>query len=706
MLSNIKARNFLSWKNLDFSVKSGITLVDGWNEDDGTPEGCGKSAILNAVTWCAYGKFPKEVNIDDVIKDGESSCGVELEFDNGDSIVRSRKPNEFYLMKAGVVIKGKDARETQTIVEEYLGCNFETFCQSVYFAQNYEKKFLSSNQEEKGKILSSIQNLQVFDRGIKEANDLRKLEDANIIKLKNQLQIEENNFNNLASQGALVSSFIQDKIQKHQQQVYMMTQQRDLISGHIKRTESDAQMLRDQQSSIDLNALSQDEIELNQAKTQYTTQLSGVSYQKSQIDSIKKAVETKEKEGSTLAGKYSGLEQKIQVSRTAESPRIKSLMANRDYLFNLDNNTSRNRLLIKSKQLEDFISNPTKICPSCGTELASQDTTHVHVELELIRKEIIEIESGITEQTGRITLDIQNEKNNIVLQETAMIEEMQSILVQLQSVSEYLDQNKVPSADELAKQETEIKTVIKQIDDAMFQTQQKKLQYQTLTTQVDGLMGQLSSYAQQLSQYENTISQLGQPDVSQDQSKLQTIEIDLGNVQVHIGELKQLLDVSLKHSQKLETLKEWFKEIKSYVFNNALNELNFRTNKYLTELFEVEATIKFTNEEQKIESKITLAGQDRSLGLLSGGQNRRFNLAVDLALSDIVGYRKTSKLDLLIFDEYYKDLSEVSMSKALELLKTRKSPVILIEHNSVFKSVIENTFFVRLENGTSSESRQ
>lgn len=119
----------------------------------------------------------------------------------------------------------------------------------------------------------------------------------------------------------------------------------------------------------------------------------------------------------------------------------------------------------------------------------------------------------------------------------------------------------------------------------------------------------------------------------------------------------------------------------------------------------MEASIKFSNDDQKIESKITINGQSRSLGLLSGGQNRRFNLAVDLALSDIVSYRKSSKLDLLIFDEYFKDLSEISMEKSLDLLKARKCPVILIEHNSIFKNIVDNTFFVRLQNGTSSESR-
>lgn len=168
-----------------------------------------------------------------------------------------------------------------------------------------------------------------------------------------------------------------------------------------------------------------------------------------------------------------------------------------------------------------------------------------------------------------------------------------------------------------------------------------------------------------------------------------------------------MLDVQTKaYASELEELKEGFKEIKAYVFNTALNELSFRANEFLSVLFQVPAQITFVNEDLKIETKVILDEQETSIGLLSGGQFRRFSLAVDLALSDMVSSRKNSKLGILILDEYFKDLSEASMEKCLDLLKLRKCPVLLIEHNSIFKNIVDNTFFARLEKGTSSESRE
>lgn len=707
MLSKISAKNFLSWKDLTFNVTKGIVLIDGWNEDDQRSEGSGKSAVNNALAWCVYGKLPKDANVDDVIKDGETSCSVVIEFDNGDAIVRTRKPNDLYILKSGATIKGKDARETQTFIEEYIGCNFETFCQSVYFAQNYDKKFLSSNQEDKGKILSSIQNLQVFDKARKEVMDLLKLENDKITKLKNQVQVEEANLNNFMSQKSLIQSFIQDKIQKHKQQVAMLTQQRDLVSGHIKRTQTDIEAVVQKVMAIDLNALNKDEVELNQAKSEYSTQLSGVTYQKGQVDSVKKAILAKENEGKLLANKYNVLQQKKQTLTNIDGNQTYlRLLSDKKRIEEYDKTQSYVRLVTKKGELEAFIANPSKTCPSCGTELKNVDTTHVQKELQGILNDMNSAANNSAVDHERICKEILNFEIQFKKDGENIDVEMADVLNQLQAISEYLDQNKVPSVEELIKQEAEIKGVIAQIDQALAQTQQKKIEHSHYTSQHGSLTSQLNHYTQQHTQFEQSITQLGYPDISGDEAKLQVTENELRTVSVRLDELRGLVTTSNEHAQRLESLKDGFKEIKSYVFTNALNELNFRTNQYLTELFEMEASIKFTNEDQKIESKIVVDGHTRSLGLLSGGQQRRFNLAVDLALADIVSYRKTSKLDLLIFDEYFKDLSEISMEKSLNLLKERKCPVILIEHNSIFKNIVDNTFFVRLENGTSYESRQ
>lgn len=706
MLSNIKAKNFLSWKDLNFNVVKGATLIDGWNDDDGRSEGSGKSAILNAICWNLFGCLPKEANVDDVIKDGEKSCEVILEFDNGDAVVRTRKPNDLYILKAGATIKGKDAKETQSLIEEFIGMNFETFCQSIYFAQNYDKKFLTSGQADKGKILSSIQNLQVFDKARKEVMDLASAEDKKITSLRNQLQVEENNIKNLKSQHALITSFIDDKIKKHQAQASNLNQQKMMVTGNVARLTSDIDSTNVKMSEIDLNSLQNDEIELNAAKSQYVTDLSAVTYQKTQIDTIRRSILAKENEGKTLATKYNTLQTKKQnLSNIELNPTYLNLLTQRKAQEDFHKSISYKRMDDKRVQLIEYINNPTKTCPSCGSELKNIDTSHVRQELDAIVAQMDTMASDSATFIENIDKQIVSLGEQLVKDSETIDADINDVLTQLQVISDYLDQNKVPSIDDLNAKEQELRGVISQIDDALSQTQSKKVQHLQLKSKLDMLVRQQTDYMMQLSQIDQAIEQLGEPDVSADQAKLQDIVIQMDEVAFKYDEINRFLEESKSYIQRLETLKDGFKEIKSYVFTNALNELNYRANQYLNDLFEMEASIKFTSEDQKIETKITLDGKDRSLGLLSGGQNRRFNLAVDLALSDIVSQRKTSKLDLLVFDEYFKDLSEISMEKSLDLLKSRKCPVLLIEHNTLFKNIVDNTFFVRLQDGTSTESR-
>ncbi len=111
---------------------------------------------------------------------------------------------------------------------------------------------------------------------------------------------------------------------------------------------------------------------------------------------------------------------------------------------------------------------------------------------------------------------------------------------------------------------------------------------------------------------------------------------------------------------------------------------------------------KFTNENMKISTELNINGNKQGLGLLSGGQFRRVSLAVDLAIADVVSSRKGNSINMLILDEYFKDLSEQSMEKCLNLLEGRNQPVLLVEHNSIFKNIVDNSFFAWYEKGVSS----
>jgi DNA repair exonuclease SbcCD ATPase subunit len=195
---------------------------------------------------------------------------------------------------------------------------------------------------------------------------------------------------------------------------------------------------------------------------------------------------------------------------------------------------------------------------------------------------------------------------------------------------------------------------------------------------------------------------------AEDASEPKLLEQKLSDSRSKLKQLKKeferLFELKLEKEReviKLEALKEGYKEVKAYTFQNVLNQLSRKANKYLSELFEQPVKIKFENIDMKIDVAVNIDGRDRPLGLYSGGQFRRIALAVDLALSDITMARSSNKLNLIILDEYCKDLSETSMNKVLNLLQARKGSTILIEHNSIFRSIVNQTFEVELRDGVS-----
>lgn len=629
MLNKVSAINFLSWKSLEFNINKGVTLIDGWNDDDQTSEGSGKSAILNAISWCIYGKIPKESNIDDVIKHGQQSCSVRIQIDKDVSITRTRKPNDLFMSKNidGIekVIKGKDARETQTLVEDYIGLSFDAFCQSVYFAQNNDKKFISSNQEERGKILSEIQDLEVFDKARKEVTELIKLENNSLQDLKTNIQLETKNL-----------ELVLNQIDHENQKYKMLESQKNTEISNLKFRISGLYSEKDR--LIDrLKSLSN---VLNQPLS-----------------------ENQKSEKLDLIDKYnSEIHEKTSLINNSDKIEQERLRVHNQGLRVAD---EYKRTKVKISDLESFIKNPTKNCPTCGTLLEKLDTSHAETELSLQRDTLLSCEQ------------------HMVL------------------ISNELDQIKVPDVTELKNSVLELKAHINILKKELNDIDMKERSYISAKATIDQLGTQKLELDNNIKLLENELDDLVSKPIQYDESNLKLAKSKSEEIKQKINSMSSILSEKNSYINKLEVLKSGFREIKSHIFNSVLNEINVRVSQYIDQLFNIPVKMRFINDNMKINTEITINGNAQGLGLMSGGQYRRLCLATDLAMSDVVSNRRGNKLNILVVDEYFKDLSEQSMDKCLTLLESRNQPVLLIEHNSIFKNVVNNSFLVKYSNGTS-----
>ena len=171
-------RNFLSYREqapvLDLTGVH-VACLCGDN-------GHGKSALLDAITWCLWGKARGRVQ-DDLVSYGAEGCRVELEFLARGSryrAVRSRTraggrrrqgAGDLQLQalsdNAGIapqVVSGNTISETQGKIEQLVGMDYDTFINSAFLLQGRADEFTNKTPAERKAVLAAILGLDAYDR--------------------------------------------------------------------------------------------------------------------------------------------------------------------------------------------------------------------------------------------------------------------------------------------------------------------------------------------------------------------------------------------------------------------------------------------------------------------------------------------------------------------------------------------------------------
>lgn len=173
--------NFLSYgeeaQTLDFT-RFHVACLSGKN-------GQGKSALLDAITWAVWGEARKSSGVqkpdDQLLRIGSRRMRVEFVFDvEGDRyrVIRSfsrsatgktsKAELEVQLLEegneAGIPLTRPSMRETQDILNERLGLDYDTFVNSAFLLQGRSDEFTKKKPNERKNILGKILNLGKFDR--------------------------------------------------------------------------------------------------------------------------------------------------------------------------------------------------------------------------------------------------------------------------------------------------------------------------------------------------------------------------------------------------------------------------------------------------------------------------------------------------------------------------------------------------------------
>lgn len=200
-------QNFASYESLEFNFNDqGLCLIEG-------PTGSGKSTLCDAIPWVLFGRTAKGGTVNEVLSwPGDKLTSAELLLSTGETIYRSRGPKAgdndcLILSLKGDPIRGKDLQDTQKLINNLLGFDYDLYLSAVYFHEfSQTAQFFTTTAKNRRAICEQIVDLSLAKRLQLATSESKKIISKEIDKIDNKiitltsniaqlnrLQVSENN---------------------------------------------------------------------------------------------------------------------------------------------------------------------------------------------------------------------------------------------------------------------------------------------------------------------------------------------------------------------------------------------------------------------------------------------------------------------------------------------------------------------------------
>lgn len=199
-IKTLSIKNFMSVGAVSQSINfdnSGLTLVLGENLDlggSGSRNGCGKTSLVNAISYGLYGQAISNIKRDNLINTiNKKNMVVSIEFERDGTtyrIERGRKPTffKYFVDNQAVDQKGSDeaqgeSKETQVAIDNVLGLSYSMF-RHIVCLNTYTEPFLSMGAGKQREIIEELLGITLLSQ---KADNLKEL----IKATKGQIENEE-----------------------------------------------------------------------------------------------------------------------------------------------------------------------------------------------------------------------------------------------------------------------------------------------------------------------------------------------------------------------------------------------------------------------------------------------------------------------------------------------------------------------------------
>jgi len=478
---SLKLQNFLSYgedvEPLDFT-RFHVACLSG-------PNGHGKSALLDAMTWALWGEARKSANErkpdDGLLRLGTTQMRVEFEFElDGD---RYRVLREYRRRRSGGTARlefqvfepqaqtyrpltGPTLSATQERINQRLGMDYTTFVNSAFLLQGRADEFTRKNARERKAILADILGLARYDRLAERARARQREAEQTVIlcqerlgRYEEELQHREEYEERLAELEQQLRNWAETLEREEQRLAELREHRQELVAQRQQLPELERTLLQLDRDLSELQARAA-------AERQQVETYQRVLDQREQIEAAQRRFEE-------LQAQEQAFTRKLQTLRQLEVERNRLERAIGEARYHLESQrregeARREQGRERLREVEEVLSRAAEI-ERGWSEL--QKARAIEEQWERRREEVEELE--------RQERDLQRE-----------IEAAQNELkVQLQALTHRLRENQQRAADTPARQQrlAQAQEALKRAEEAAVERDRIRQQANELTTRINVL---------------------------------------------------------------------------------------------------------------------------------------------------------------------------------------------------------------------------
>ncbi len=691
--TRLELKNFKSHSHsvIDFNFSS--ALITG--EKSGDPRrsnGSGKSGLLESISFALFSETGDK-NSDDIVKHGQVSCEVTLDFTHdGESYQIKRIRNakyskvitEFWKTTNGDKQKlhGDTNKLTDAAICDVIKCNYDVFLNSVYFRQGSFFDFTQGTFSTRQALLGSLLNLEDWSKYQKLAKQKFDKLDGEITSLREQLLETESASAQLTSAEAELAQTT-SIIDSSQSTIHQLESEISVLEdsvGNSSESVRKAAKLGDLKDELarktrQLSQLREELTQIEKTIKEINISIDSVNLSKqareSAIKDLENAINTAD-----LPSKMAelGKMEAALVDGKAKSRQIQtqiSTLSGGDSCYTCGHvwHDSNAKLLEIQKKTQELEALTSKIAR------AESKTKSVKLEVDTVNSKSIELEKqrigfkNLVEESGRLQL----RKTSAESQRSAKLEE----ILTLESRSAALQQeiSTISSAGGLEP------------DDRVMILSLKKQECKALSATLKDLFiknGQLSA-------------------------QIASLKLTISNREKALTKLNECTKQAVVYSRLTKAFGR--DGVQAIIIDNVVDELTRATNQWLMEFSSEPMHVSFVTQRQgtkgewkeTFDIEINTRGGPRPWSSLSGGEKFLVSFAIRLALGSIRARRMGGETQLLLLDEVSSSLDPFNIDIFVSIIRKleRHMKVLVITHDPALKDQFDTVITVRRDEGGS-----